>query len=159
MKTMEARSVTHGTFTIERSYPYKPERVFDAFADPVKKRRWFADCKGLEAESYEIDFQVGGQERSRFRGTEGPMKGETFTNETTYQDIVTNKRIVFAYTMATGGTRFSASLATVEFIATDEGTLLIVTEQGAYFEGADGAQMREVGWRSLLDQLGKEFER
>ncbi len=32
--------ITHGTFTIEKRYPHAPEKVFDAFSDPVKKRRW-----------------------------------------------------------------------------------------------------------------------
>ena len=35
-------------------------------------------------------------------------------NDTTYQDIVPEERIVLAYTMAVGGRRISASLATVE---------------------------------------------
>ncbi len=42
-KVMEQLSVTHSTFVIERSYPTSPERVFAAFADPAKKRRWFAE--------------------------------------------------------------------------------------------------------------------
>ena len=37
------------------------------------------------------------------------------------------------------------------------GTDLIVTHQGAFFEGSDGAQMREQGWRKLLDKLTKEL--
>lgn len=31
--------VAHGLFSIERTYPASPERVFEAFRDPVKKRR------------------------------------------------------------------------------------------------------------------------
>jgi len=53
------------------------------------------------------------------------------------------------------GTPFSAALATVELIKTDQGTDLILTHQGAYFENADGPEMRKGGWNDLLDRLGK----
>jgi len=38
---MTRRSVTHGTFTIERTYAASPARVFKAWADPGAKARWF----------------------------------------------------------------------------------------------------------------------
>jgi uncharacterized protein YndB with AHSA1/START domain len=47
----------------------------------------------------------------------------------------------------------------VEFLATEKGTDLICTHQGAFFEGADGPQIREAGWRQLLDQLAHELTR
>src|SRR5580704_19714070 len=101
MKTMEERSVIHSTFVIERSYPATPERVFAAFADPARKRRWFVDGGGNEVEHYEMDFRVGGKERARFcHGA--PVKGIVFTNDSSYQDIVPNRRVVFASTMAVG---------------------------------------------------------
>ena len=56
MKIMEERSVIHSTFVIERSYAATPERVFRAFADPDKKRRWFLDGRANDVESA---FQVG----------------------------------------------------------------------------------------------------
>jgi hypothetical protein len=37
------------------------------------------------------------------------------------------------------------------------GTELILTHQGAFFEGADGPEMREEGWRKLLERLNGEF--
>ncbi len=150
-------NVTHSTFTIERSYPTTPERVFAAFADPQKKRRWYAESGGKMPEIFEMDFRVGGNDRTQSRmGPDTPFPGVPLTNHSTYQDIEPNRRIVFAYTMSVGDRRISANLATVEFIATAKGTDLVFTDQGAFFEGSDGPKMREQGWSHLLDGLAAE---
>jgi uncharacterized protein YndB with AHSA1/START domain len=157
---MEEHSVIHSTFVIERSYPATPERVFSAFADPSRKRRWFVEGDGHEVEHYEMDFRVGGKESARFRFKDGtPLKGIACTNETSYLDIVPNRRIVLASTMTLGEKCISASLATVELLPSETGTDLIFTHQGAFFEGADGPKMREAGWRKLLERLTEEFPR
>jgi uncharacterized protein YndB with AHSA1/START domain len=149
------RSVTHSTFVIERNYSTAPERVYTAFSDPAKKRRWFAEGEEFEIEHYTLDFRVGGNETARFRG-----KNElVFTNDTVFQDILPSRHIVFAYTMSVGERRISSSQATVEFVPKDKGTTLVFTEQAAFFEGADGPQMRKDGWTLLLDALGKELAR
>ncbi len=112
----------------------------------------------MAVEEFEMEFQVGGRDRARYRFKEGsPFPGALLTNDTTYQDIVPNRRIVIAYTMAMNDVRFSASLATFEFVPVDGGTDLIFTEQGAYFENADGPARREEGWRGLLDKLSAEL--
>jgi uncharacterized protein YndB with AHSA1/START domain len=157
---MEEQSVVHNTFVIERTYPTTPERVFAAFADPAKKRRWFAEGENHEVEEFEMDFRVGGRERARYRFKEGtPFPGTALTNEGNYQDIVPNRRVVIAHTMALGDKRISASLVTFEFLPTEKGTNLFFTHQAAFFEGSDGPQMREDGWRKLLEQLAKELAR
>ena len=151
---MEETLVTHSTFAIERSYPATPERVFAAFADPTKKRRWFAEGEGFAIEEFSMDFRVGGHERTRFRtGETSPVAGAVMSNETRYMDIVPNRRVVLAYSMAMGDKPFSASLATFEFVPEGQGTKLTFTEQAAFFEGGDGPEMREQGWRQLLDAL------
>lgn len=157
---MSERSVTHATFVIERSYSTTPQRLFAAFSDPVKKRRWFAGSEGKQVDAFEMDFQVGGRERMTVRLPEStPFAGVPCTNDTTYQDIEPGSRIVIAYTMTLGGRRISASLATFEFLPAGEITHLFFTEQAAFFEGADGLAMREEGWRHLLDSLGEELVR
>ena len=109
-----------------------------------------------------MDFRVGGREQSRFRVTNpSPVQGQIITNETVYLDIVPNERIVSAYTMALADKRFSASMITIEFKAGADArsTTLLFTEQGAYFDGADGVKMRETGTRELLDALALELSR
>jgi uncharacterized protein YndB with AHSA1/START domain len=152
--------VTHSTFTIERSYPFPKECVFAAFADPAKKRRWFAEGERGHIEEFTLDFRVGGREHTRSRfADDSPFPGTALTNDTIYQDIVPNDRIVMAYTMTLGEKRISSSQATVEFLTVKNGTNLIFTEQVAFFPGADGARIREEGWRELLQQLAMELER
>ena len=157
MKTME-QSVIHSTFVIERSYPATPERVFGAFADPARKRRWFVESGGHNVEHYELDFRVGGQECARFRFKPGtPVAGMLCTNDNRYLNIVPNRRVVLASTMTLNEKCISASLVTVELLPSAAGTDLICTHQGAFFEGADGPAMREEGWRKLLDRLTGEI--
>jgi uncharacterized protein YndB with AHSA1/START domain len=157
---MEEQSAIHSTFVIERAYPKPPERVYSAFADPAKKRRWFAEGDHHELEEFEMDFRVGGIERFRYRFQAGtPFPGVAVTYEGSHQDIVPNRRVVTVSTMTLGEKRISAALVTVEFLPTEQGTDLICTHQGTFFEGADGPQIREAGWRLLFEQLAKEVSR
>jgi len=61
--------------------------------------------------------------------------------------------------MALAGKRFSVSLVTIELLPNEHGTDLILTHQGAFFEGADGPETREAGWRQLLEKLATELSR
>jgi uncharacterized protein YndB with AHSA1/START domain len=151
--------VVHRTFVIERTYAHPPEKVFAAFADPDKKRRWYADRELVDVDEFSMDFRVGGVDHACFRFREGtPFPGVQFTNISTYQDIILNTRIVTAYTMAFGDKRFSSSQSTFEFVSDGSGTRLVFTEQAAFFEGADGPQRREEGWHRLLTSLTAALE-
>ena len=148
------RSVTHSTFSVERSYPSSPARVFAAFANQAAKRRWFAEGEGWQVDEFTLDFRVGGHETSRFRFKGGPP----MSNDTIFLDIVPEQRIVFAYAMTMGEQRISASLATVEITPVPGGARLVYTEQGAFLDGADASARRENGCRSLLERLARELE-
>jgi uncharacterized protein YndB with AHSA1/START domain len=156
---MEKQSVIHNTFVIERGYAATPERVFAAFADAAKKRKWFVEGDHHEVEQYEMDFRVGGQEKARVVFKAGtPVAGMVCVNETGYVDIVPNNRVVFVSKMTLGERCISACLGTVELLRTEKGTDLLFTHQAAFFEGADGPEMREEGWRKLFERLKAELE-
>jgi uncharacterized protein YndB with AHSA1/START domain len=148
---MTERNVTHSTFTIERSYPAPPQRVFQALSDKGAKMKWFVGPGEWKAETYEMDFRIGGRERL-VGGVRGQLR---HSFDAVYQDIVENERIIYAYDMHIGGRRISVSLATMELHPEGTGTRVKLTEQGAFLDGYDNAADREEGTRVLLEQLGR----
>jgi uncharacterized protein YndB with AHSA1/START domain len=149
---MTDRSVVHATFAIERTYDASRGRVFGAWADPVAKARWFGP-KELTKGGHELDFSVGGRERL----TVDTQDGSTYIFEARYQDIVSDRRIVYAYDMYRDDTRISVSLATVELAPEGMGTKLTFTEQAVFLDGYDTPAEREHGTGALLDNLGREL--
>lgn len=157
--------VTHGSFSLERHYPHAPEKVFAAFENPAKLRRWFAEGEGFELDAFTSDFKVGGRMVARFRFSGNPNApipaGTPMGNDAVYMDIIPGRRIVQAYSMTLNEKPFSASLVTFEFVPDEGGktTKLVTTEQGAFFENSDGIALREQGYRQLLEALARELER
>ncbi|MCU1328757.1 MAG: Activator of Hsp90 ATPase 1 family protein [Bryobacterales bacterium] len=152
---MAELSTLHHSFVIERTYAAPPELVFAALADPVQKRKWFAEgSANHQTEEFTMDFRVSGTERvqSRF-GDQSPFPGVALIAEGFYLDIQPDRRVVIASTMSVGDRRISASLVTFELLPAKAGTELVLTHQAAFFEGSDSPKMREDGWRKLLDRL------
>ncbi len=145
---MTKRSVTHGIFTIDRRFDASPRRVFQAFADPKAKARWFGGPKEWGGK-VGMDFRVGGKEFSYG----GPPGGQLHRFDAVYQDIVPDERIVYTYDMHLDDVRISVSLTTIEFFPDGAGTRLKFTEQGAFLDAFDNPAVREEGMRGLIDAL------
>jgi uncharacterized protein YndB with AHSA1/START domain len=152
---MTDRSVIHDTFSIERTYPVEPSRVFAAFASAEAKAAW-GDTGGLEpaegqAGVQEFDFRPGGWERFAHK-----WEGTSFRYDALYYDIVPDQRIVYSYEMYADDARISVSVATIEFAKSGASTALTWTEQGAYLDGIDGREAparRKEGTTEMLDGL------
>jgi uncharacterized protein YndB with AHSA1/START domain len=148
-----AATVAHGTFTLERTYAFDRATVFGAWATRNAKNQWFGEGDDFLAktERYELDFRVGGREL-----LEGPLpSGRHFVYDSTYRDIVDDRRIIAVYDVFVDGRRISSSLATAEFFDTAAGTKLLFTEQGAFLDGFDTNEERTLGATDMLDQLGR----
>ena len=152
---MSERTTKHDTFVIERKFPQAPERVFNAFADPAAKARWFSGPPDQWTQTLrEFNFRIGGRER--LIGAWAGGKVSSF--DSVYQDIVPNERIIYSYAMQIDGVPISVSLATVEFKRAGKGTRLVITEQGAFLDAFQDGGGREHGTRALLERLAASLE-
>ena len=157
---MTDRSVIHDTFSIERTYPATPSRVFAAFASAQAKHAW-GGTAGSDLEPgagiTEFDFRPGGRERTKLR-----LRGTHYLYDALYYDVVPDQRIVYSYEMYADGARISVSVATIELAKGGAGTVLTWTEQGAYLDGIDGKRaplMRIEGTNEMLDSLTRYLQK
>jgi uncharacterized protein YndB with AHSA1/START domain len=158
--TSNTTSTVHTTFTLERTYPAAPARVFAAFADPATKRLWYAEGdRGWELKEFTSDFRVGGREVLHGR----LPNGHEIVNNSVYQDIVPDRRIVFAAAMTYQGKCILVSLGTLELTPAGTGTTLTYTDQNALLDGSEAflgedkpGSFKE-GWRTLLERLERHL--
>jgi uncharacterized protein YndB with AHSA1/START domain len=154
---MEAKvepKVVHATCVVERSFSKPPSVVFAALSEPDKVRRWMTGGSHSELFDFQFEFLEGGKQTVKYKmGPETPIAGAIITNEARFQHIVPDERIVTASTMKMGDRIFSASQVTFELVPKETGTDLVITHQGAFFEGSDGPARREHGWNVLADNL------
>lgn len=143
--------IEHAELKIERHYEAPPAEVFAAWSSAEAKGRWLMGPDEWQGEPLELDFRVGGRERS----VGGPPGGPVYTCNAIYWDIVEPERIVYAYEMLEDERRMSVTLATVEFAADGSGTRLVLTEHGAFLDELVEPELRKQGWGSLLDALDR----
>ncbi len=152
-ETAGERSTVHSTFALERTYEAAPARVWQTWADPAEKRRWFGPPEPAKAE-HELEFRVGGLERMSVQMPGGAL----YRFIARFQDIVEGERFVHTYEMYLDDARISVSVATVVFEAAGDGTKLTMTEQGVYLDGLDNPAEREHGTGELLNALAAHLQ-
>lgn len=147
-------SVAHGSFTVERHYAAAPPQVFRAWSDPEQITAWAAPSPGWSFAIRSFDFRVGGGDLQEF----GPPGEVPFTIVSRFDDIIPDQRIIAAYAVARGETRISSSVTCIEFLPDGGGTLLRITEHGAFLDGHDTALGRRGGVEMQVGQLAVHLE-
>jgi uncharacterized protein YndB with AHSA1/START domain len=145
---------THTDFVIEREFAATPQAVFRAWADPEAKRLW-SDCHADHTTDYSLDFRPLGRETHRVVYPDGRVQ----QIEKIFFDIVTDRRIVFAYDIRLDARPLSVSLVTVEFFASRRGTRMLYTEQLAYLDGHEDRAQRLHGTQEGFDRLQQILSR
>jgi uncharacterized protein YndB with AHSA1/START domain len=138
-------SPTPVNLQVTHRFDAAPERVFDAWLDPEKARRWLFATETGQMVRAEIDARVGGS----FLFTDR-RDGEDVEHVGEYLEIERPRRLVFTF----GVPKFSPlnTRVTVEILPLESGCQLTLTHEGVLPEYASRT---EAGWGMLLGALAK----
>jgi uncharacterized protein YndB with AHSA1/START domain len=132
------------SLTLKRRLNAAPERVFSAWTEPEKVKRWFGPGQ-TEVASAEFDRRVGG----RWRIVAVSADGAQHDVGGVVREVVPNEKLV--YTWAWRSTPERESLVTVEFKPDGGGTLLTLTHE--HFDDEPARDRHQMGWNGALDKL------
>jgi uncharacterized protein YndB with AHSA1/START domain len=139
-------TVVKPSLTLKRRLSAPPAKVFAAWTDPEKIKCWFGP-PGVETLAAESDARVGGRYRILARSPDG----EEHDVGGIYRDVVPNEKLVF--TWAWKSTPERESLVTIELKRDGDGTLLTLTHEQFFDEGA--RDRHQQGWTGALEKLAQ----
>jgi len=134
------------SLTIKRRFNAPPAKVFAAWTDPEKVKRWMGpgEVKVLATEG---DARTGG----RYRWLMQAPSGEQHDVSGVYREVVPNERLVF--TWAWKSTPEHESLVTIVFTPDDSGTIMTFTH--AQFFDEEARDRHNGGWTGAFEKLEK----
>jgi uncharacterized protein YndB with AHSA1/START domain len=143
---MSTAAAVKPSLTIKRRFNAPPAKVFAAWTDPEKVKRWMGpgDVKVLAIEG---DACTGG----RFRWLMQAPDGEHHDVSGIYREVIPNEKLVF--TWAWKSTPERESLVTVTVKPDGDGTLMTLTHEQFFDETARDNHNK--GWTSAVDKLGE----
>ena len=143
---MATQTAVKPSLTLKRRFKAPPAKVFAAWTDPDKVKRWMGP-QGVEVMSAETDARKGGS----YRWIMKAPNGETHDVGGSYLEVVTNQKLVF--TWAWKSTPDRVSQVTVELKPDGDGTMLTLTHEQFFDE--DARDHHQQGWVGSLDKLEK----
>jgi len=131
---------------VRRTISASPEELFDAWLDPEALAIWMRP-NAIQSTTAKVEARVGGTYEIVMRSAT-----ETYPHTGQYREIDRPHRLVF--TWCSRGTEHRETLVTVDFIARDRRTEVVVTHERL----AESARPSHTsGWTSGLEHLEQEF--
>jgi uncharacterized protein YndB with AHSA1/START domain len=134
------------SLTLTRRLKAPPAKVFAAWTDAEKIKRWFGPGE-VEPVLAESDPRVGGRYRIVMRANDG----EEHDVGGVFREVGANEKLVFTWAWRTTPER--ESLVTVLIRPEGDGTLLTLTHEQFFDEAA--RDRHRSGWSGALDKLEK----
>jgi uncharacterized protein YndB with AHSA1/START domain len=131
------------TLRITRRFNAAPERVFDAWLDPMRARCWLFTSPTSERNTTELDVRVGGKWSITDR-----RDGVDYAGLGEYIEIDRPRRLVFSFGMP----QFSplSFNVTIEIAPDGDGCILTLAHEGVR---AEQLKATEGGWSNMFDAL------
>jgi uncharacterized protein YndB with AHSA1/START domain len=136
---------TKPSLTIKRRFNASPEKVFAAWTDPEKVKRWMGPG-AVVVLSAENDARTGG----RYRWLMKAPDGEQHDVRGVYREVEPNEKLVFTWAWKTTPER--ESLVTLTFKPDGGGTLMTLMHEQFFDEEA--RDHHQGGWNGSLEKLG-----
>ena len=138
-----------GHFSLTRTLPLTPERLWHILTDAKMREAWGAPAEGMLLEVETQDFRVGGLETHRC----GPAEAPEFTVDTRWYRVDAPSDAVFTETVHAGGATIAATLVTYRVTPNEAGSRLDVAVAVSSFVGPEGMDEFQAGWEAGLANL------
>jgi uncharacterized protein YndB with AHSA1/START domain len=145
---MAIQTATKPSLTIKRRFKASPAKVFAAWTDPEKVKRWMGPGE-VKALSVECEPRAGG----RYHWVMQAPSGEEHDVSGIYREFIPNEKLVFTWHWKATPER--ESLVTVLLKPDGDGTLLTLTHEQFFDE--DARDRHNSGWSAALDKMEKIF--
>ena len=143
---MSTATAVKPSLTIKRRFNAPPAKVFAAWIDPEKVKRWMGPG-AVEVQSAENDARVGGH----YRWVMKTPTGEIHDVSGVYREVVPNEKLVFSW--AWKSTPERESVVTLTFKPDGAGTLMTLLHEQFFDEQARDSH--QGGWNGAMEKLDK----
>ena len=143
---MATATAVKPSLTIKRRFNAPPAKVFAAWIDPEKVKRWMGPGE-VKALKVECDPRAGG----RYRWLMQAPSGEEHDVSGIYREFIPDEKLVF--TWAWKSTPERESLVTVALKPDGAGTLMTLTHEQFFDEEA--RDRHNNGWTGAMEKLDK----